>query len=156
MTSPTTDEATRAVRALYDDLIRAWNQSDARAFSTLFENQGICVGFDGSEYTSSSEIEASLKAIFKDHKVARYVTLVRDVRQIAPGTLLLRAVAGMVPPGGRKIKPERNAVQVLVASNKSGSWKIASYQNTPAQYDGRPDVSKALTEELTQELERTG
>jgi len=153
MTSQATDEAISAVRALYSDLLEAWNRSDARAFASFFETKCICVGFDGSEYTSSAEIESSLKAIFKDHPVARYVRIVRDVRQIAVGTLLLRAVAGMVPPGSREIKPERNAVQVLVASNSSGAWKITSYQNTPARYDGRPEMNEALTAELMRELQ---
>ena len=155
MTSQATDDAIRAVRALHGDLLEAWNRSDAHAFATLFKTKCVCVGFDGSEYTSAAEIESSLKAIFKDHQVARYVRIVRDVRQIAAGTLLLRAVAGMVPPGSHEIKPERNAVQLLVASNDSGSWKIASYQNTPAQYDGRPEMSEALTKELTRELEKS-
>lgn len=149
------EDSASAVRALYDDLIKAWNRSDARAFGALFEVQCLCVGFDGSEYASSAEIEASLETIFKDHKVASYIAIVREVREISPETLLLRAVAGMVPPGAHKIKPERNAVQVVIASNKSGSWKIASYQNTPAQYDGRPEMGKALTEELSRELTRT-
>jgi uncharacterized protein (TIGR02246 family) len=156
MTSQATDEATRAVRALYGDLLEAWNRSDARAFATLFETKCVCIGFDGSEYTSSAEVESSLEAIFKDHPVARYVSIVRDVRQIAVGTLLLRAAAGMVPPGKREIKSERNAVQLLVASNNSGAWKIASYQNTPARYDGRPEMSEALTEELMRQLQKSG
>jgi uncharacterized protein (TIGR02246 family) len=155
MASQAANEDISAVRALHGELLEAWNRSDARAFASLFEKKCVCVGFDGSVYTSSTEIESSLKAIFKDHKVASYVRIVRDVWPIAAGTILLRAVAGMVPPGSREIKPERNAVQLLVASNNSGTWKIASYQNTPARYDGRPEMGEALTEELTRELQKT-
>ena len=31
-------------------------------------------------------------------------------------------------------------------------WRIALYQNTPAQFHGRPELSRALTEELRQLL----
>jgi hypothetical protein len=31
-------------------------------------------------------------------------------------------------------------------------WHIAAFQNTRAQYIGRPDMSQALTEELRKEL----
>lgn len=72
MTSQVADENDRAVRVLYGTLIEAWNQSDARGFAALFEPQGVCIGFDGSEYTSTAEIESSLHAIFKAHKVARW------------------------------------------------------------------------------------
>jgi hypothetical protein len=54
----------------------------------------------------------------------------------------------MVPPGEEKIKPERNAVQSLIAVKENESWKIALFQNTPAQYHGSPEVSQALTNEL--------
>jgi uncharacterized protein (TIGR02246 family) len=156
MNSETTEQANMAVRALYENLLGAWNRADSRGFAALFEAQSVCVGFDGSTYTTAKEIETSLAAIFKDHQVARYVWLIRDAREIAPGTTLLRAEVGMVPPGGHEIKSERNAVQVLVASNRSGLWKIASFQNTPARYDGRPEKSKTLTEELMHELEKAG
>jgi hypothetical protein len=54
----------------------------------------------------------------------------------------------MVPPGEKKVKPERNAAQSLIAVKENETWKIALFQNTPAQYHGRPEVSQALTNEL--------
>jgi hypothetical protein len=54
----------------------------------------------------------------------------------------------MVPPGEKKVKPERNAVQSLIAVKENETWKIALFQNTPAQYHGRPEISQALTNEL--------
>jgi hypothetical protein len=54
----------------------------------------------------------------------------------------------MLPPGSRTIKPERNVIHVLVARQSDDRWLIASYQNTPARYDGRPEAVDALTAEL--------
>jgi len=59
-------------------------------------------------------------------------------------------VAGMVPPDGSSVKPERNAIQSLVAIAEDGAPRIALYQNTPAQFHGRP----ALVAQLTAELQR--
>jgi hypothetical protein len=62
---------------------------------------------------------------------------------------MLRAVAGMVPPGASEIKPEVNTIQVLVAvEDDDGAWKIAHFQSTPASFDGRPEAVAALTAEL--------
>ena len=86
---------------------------------------------------------------------ATYVTRVREVRPLADGVTLLRAVAGMVPPGTPALKPERNAIQSLVAVLDEGVPRIALYQNTPARFDGRPELGERLTAELTA-VHRTG
>jgi hypothetical protein len=33
-----------------------------------------------------------------------------------------------------------------------GKWRLAAFQNTRAQYIGRPDMSQALTEDLRKEI----
>jgi hypothetical protein len=45
-----------------------------------------------------------------------------------------------------------NAVQTLVAVRRDGAWQVAVYQNTPAAFHGRPELSQSLTEELRAEL----
>jgi uncharacterized protein (TIGR02246 family) len=141
-------EDERQIRDLYSKLLQAWNDNNASTFASLFLQDGICVGFDGSEYTAASEMEAGLAAIFKDHQVATYVWKVRNVKMLDNQVALLRGVASMVPPNGSDVMPERNAVQLLVVCKHDGSWRIASYQNTFARYDGRPVVAEALTDEL--------
>jgi hypothetical protein len=74
------------------------------------------------------------------------------VRLLSPDVAILRAVAGMVPPGESDINPEVNAVQTLVAVKQQNNWIIALFQNTPAAFHGRPELSERLTEELRQAL----
>jgi len=137
-----------AVRELHQALLRSWNSRDANKFAALFMKDGICVGFDGTEYCGAEEIASALAKIFHDHPVATYVWKIRDTKQIDDHTAILRAVAGMTPPGSRSIKPDRNVIHLLVARKHEGHWLIASYQNTPARYDGRPEAAEALTAEL--------
>jgi hypothetical protein len=54
----------------------------------------------------------------------------------------------MIPPGKDELNPDLNAVQSMVAARKNNKWEIALFQNTPAKYDGRPELQKKLTEEL--------
>jgi hypothetical protein len=63
--------------------------------------------------------------------------------------MLLRGVVGMVPPGQSALKSERNAVQSLVAVLEGGQPRIALFHNTPARFDGRPQLAEQLTAELT-------
>jgi uncharacterized protein (TIGR02246 family) len=150
MTALATDDEIQ-IRSLHKTLLQAWNERDARAFARCFTSECICIGFDGTAHTTSVEIEKALQAIFEGHDTASYVSKIRDVRRVDAATVLLRAVAGMVPSGVSIVKADRNAVQVLVASFTAGAWRIVSFQNTPAAYDGRTDESDRLTAEL-QEL----
>ena len=137
---------------LYHDLLEAWNRRDVGAFANQFTTDGSLVGFDGSTVNGRAEIESHLRPIFADHPTSAYIGKVREVRLLAPEAALLRAVAGMVPPGGSDINPAVNALQTIVAVKREGMWRIALFQNTPAQFHGRPELAQQLTEELRQLL----
>jgi len=141
-------ETDERVRAVHQALLDAWNRRDAAGFARLFTPDGESVGFDGSDMVGPAEMEATLGRIFADHPTARYVARVRTLREIAPGVAVLRAVVGMVPRGSSELIAAANAVQVLVAVKRDDGWRIASFQNTPAAYHGRPEAVQRLTEEL--------
>lgn len=136
------------VRALYLALLDGWNKQDADRFASLFTEDGGVVGFDGSPVDGRSAIQAHLHQIFADHRTARYVALVREVRFLGSEVALLRSAAGMIPPGQADINPAVNVIQSLVAVRLDGAWRIALFQNTPAQFHGRPEAAAALTGEL--------
>jgi len=141
-------DAESATRALYARLIETWNKRNARDYALLFASNGSIVGFDGSQVNGQMEIGAHVSEIFSHHQTASYVTIVREVRPIATDVTVLRANAGMVPPGKADINPEMNSIQSMVAARKSGKWEIALFQNTPAVFHERPELSKKLTDEL--------
>lgn len=120
--------------------------------AALFAKDGNLVGFDGSPVSGRAQIASHLGPIFASHRTAAYVAKVRSVRFLTPEVAVLRAVAGMVPPGQSDIHPPVNAVQTLVAAKDGGQWRIAVFQNTPAAFHGRPEMSEMLTEELRQVL----
>ena len=137
-----------AARQLYAQLLQAWDKRNARDYALLFASDASLIGFDGSQVNGQLEIGAHVSEVFSHHQTPRYVGIVRDVRSINPDASLLRANAGLIPPGKEDIDPALNAVQSLVAVRKGGVWKIALFQNTPAQFHMHPEQSKALTEEL--------
>jgi uncharacterized protein (TIGR02246 family) len=143
-----------AVAALYEALIGGWNETDADAFAAPFADDGTVIGFDGSELVGRRAIVAEMSRIFADHRPARYVSKVRTIELLGSDVLLLRAVVGMIPPNEAELHPDRNAWQTLVATRRDGRWQIVLFQNTPAQFHGRPDLAERLTDELTQLLRR--
>lgn len=140
------------IRALHRNLLDAWNARSASDFAALFTEDGNLVGFDGSPLNGRVQIETELRRIFEDHLTAAYVAKVREVRFLNSETVILRAVAGMVPHGQTELNPATNAIQTLAAAKSNGPWHIALFQNTPAQFHGRPEEAQRLTEELKQLL----
>lgn len=144
------------VEILYHKLLEAWNARDASAMARLYAPHGGQVGFDGSVANGPAEIEALMAPIFRDHPTARFVAKIREVRSLGANAAILRAVAGMITPGKHDIMPERNAIQTLVASLAlDGQWRVAMFHNTPARFDGRPQASIDLTEELRSVVDAT-
>lgn len=139
---------TSQIEHLHQKLLNSWNRQDAKSYASLFTENGSIVGFDGSQMNSRDEIESEIGRIFADHATATYVSKIREVRFLSPDIALLRAVAGMIPPGGKKINPAANAIQSLLAIKDMDRWQITHIHNTPAQFHGRPELVEALTREL--------
>ncbi|HJP86609.1 MAG TPA: SgcJ/EcaC family oxidoreductase [Gemmatimonadaceae bacterium] len=148
MTGTADNDWSAAARDLYSQLLEAWDKRNARNYALLFASDATLIGFDGSQINDQLQIGAHISEVFTHHQTPRYVGIVREVRSIAPDVSVLRANAGLIPPGKDDIDPALNAVQSLVAVKKGGAWKIALFQNTPAQFHMHPEQSKALTEEL--------
>lgn len=140
--------------SLYHAVLDAWNARDASSFAELFFDQAQLTGFDGSMLEGRAEIESSFARTFRDHSTPTHVGKVRSAIRLTEDVVLIRAVAGMVPPGQRDLDPELNAVQSLVAVRRDGRWRVAAFHNTPAAFHDRPAESDRLTSELRALLAR--
>ena len=129
-------------------LIEAWNRRSAADFGVLFEENGAVIGFDGSQMQEKAMIQGELEQIFREHVTAPYVTKIQSVRFLSADVAQVYAIAGMIPPGQSELNPALNTLQTLTAVRGAAGWRIAFYQNTPAQFHGRPVLVKAMTDEL--------
>lgn len=136
------------IETLYRNLLTAWNERQPAVYAGYFDTECQVIGFDGSQMSGPAEIEAALTGIFEHHMTSAYVAKVREVRALGPDSALLRAAAGLLPRGATAINPAVNSHQTLVAVRRGAAWRIALFQNTPAQFHGRPDLAQALTDEL--------
>lgn len=140
------------VVGLYESLLTAWNQREGDAMAATFAADGEMIGFDGSQLAGRSEIASEMNRIFADHETASFVWKVRNARAFGPDVALLRAVAGMVPPGQSDVNADLNTHHTILASRSDDAWRIVLFQNTPAQFHGRPELTERLTEELRRVL----
>jgi len=127
-TNPT-DEA--AVRALYQELMDAWNKGSGDAFAAVFTEDGDLVAFDGTHFKGREEIAPFHQELFdKWMKGSRLVGQVKDVRFLNPDVALMHAVGSTVMRGKSEPSPERDSIQTLGAVRQDGEWRLAAFQNT--------------------------
>ncbi len=148
--------ADQSTRALYRQLLQAWNDRDAVAMCALLALDGSMVGFDGSNFSGPDEVLKHLKPTLDTMPTPTYVASVREVRELGPDTTLLRAAAGMVPRGKGNINPALNALHLVVATRRDGEWRVAHFQTTPAAFHEKPEQSDAMSLELRTALHAGG
>ncbi len=144
-----------ALRALLDQLIDGWNRGSGEGFAAPFAEDADQVAFDGTRYRGRQEIATAHQQLFDRFlQGTRLVGKVTDIRMLTPDVALIHAIGGTVMPGETDIAPDRNSVQTLVAVKRDGNWRLTAFQNSRAEFMGRPDAAQALTAELRQLLEQ--
>ena len=140
------------VTLVYQHLLDSWNNQNARGMADLFASDGESIGFDGSQSIGQEEIFEHLASIFEHHRTAQFVSKVKSVRFLSQDVAILRAIAGMAPPEQTDINPSVNTHHTLIVQEIDGNWGIKLFQNTPAQFHGRPELVEQMTDELRQLL----
>lgn len=146
-------EDERAVRMLYSDLLRSWNSEDGERFASLFAEDGTIIIYDGTLLSGRAEIAAQFGTIFRRFDTPTFVQIVRKVRFISPDMAMLYGAVGMYSLPELLINPTLNAVQTLLAQRRGDSWRIAHFQNTRADFPGRPELVAAMTRALQREAD---
>ncbi|MDQ3339960.1 MAG: SgcJ/EcaC family oxidoreductase [Myxococcota bacterium] len=136
------------VEELYANLMEAWNKRDAKAFEDLFILDGDLVGFDGTQMHGQGMIREHLAKVFGDHPTLAYTYRITGVTQISTEVAIVRAIAGMIPPGAKDFDPKLHAIHRLTAVHRGGAYRVALFQNTPARFDGRPQEVEQMTADL--------
>jgi uncharacterized protein (TIGR02246 family) len=121
-----------AIRALEARQQEAWNHHDAKAYASLFAEDGDCVNVVGWWWKGRAEIEKKLTDayvyVFKESTLTitnvdiRFVTLdvaVAHVRWTMTGA---RTPSGLPVP--------QQGIQTHLLQRVGGQWLIAAFQNT--------------------------
>lgn len=146
----------KLITTLYFDWIISWNIQDASKMAALLTENCNMVGFDGSQMNGREQIYKEISNIFTHHKTPRFIGLVKEVRFLHERVALLRSNVGMIPRGQSALNPALNAVQTMIAKKDNGRWSIDVFQNTPAAFHGRPELSEGFSAELKEWGKKVG
>jgi uncharacterized protein (TIGR02246 family) len=134
--SQSPDEA--AVRALYQQMMDAWNKGSGDAYAAVFAEDGDLIGFDETHFRGRREIAPFHQRLFDTYlKGTRLVGQVASIKFLSPEVGLMHAIGGTVMRGKSIPSPERDSIQTLVATKGGGEWHLAAFQNTRLRLIGR-------------------
>lgn len=121
-----------AIRALETRQQEAWNHHDAKAYASLFAEDGDCVNIVGWWWKGRAEIENKLTDayvyVFKESTLTitnvdiRFVTLDVAVAHIRWTMTGARTPSGLPVP--------QQGIQTHLLQKVGGEWLIAAFQNT--------------------------
>ena len=123
-----------AIRELEKQQQAAWNQHDAKAYASLFSEDGDCVNVVGWWWKGRAEIEKKLTAAYAFVFRESVLTL-GDVDVKFPASEMAIAHVRWTMTGARTPqglpKPEQG-IQTQLLQKQKGKWLIIAFQNTNA------------------------
>lgn len=118
----------RAVTAVLDSIVAAWNAGDANAFGASFAEDATYVTFTGVTYRGREAIVRAHEELFRTHLSGVTLTQrILDLRWVAPD------VAVVITRGGTRkgAPPVRTAkTQTHVLACRDGRWEVVAFHNT--------------------------
>jgi uncharacterized protein (TIGR02246 family) len=141
------------IQKLYQKKIEGWNNGDGEKFAEPYTEDADYIGFDGTYLKGRQEIASFHQMLFdKFLSGSRLIGKIKSIRFLTSDVAVVVAIGGTIEAGQSNINPERNSIHTIIAiKHVNSKWFFTAFQNTRAQYLGRPDKVEELTRELEQE-----
>jgi uncharacterized protein (TIGR02246 family) len=133
-TSPTKGgaEDEKAIRAVLDRFVDAWNKHDAKAFAAVFAEDADFTNVAGTSARGRGAIEefhaAKFATIFKDSIQSIVAVRIRFVRPDVAAVEMEWKMTGAASPDGRQI-PVRHGLLNFTMTRDAGAWQILVMHN---------------------------
>jgi uncharacterized protein (TIGR02246 family) len=119
------------IRALYTQLIEAYNRGDATGAAASFAPDGALITGDATRYVTRAEIERYLfRLLAKLPKGTQFIATITDVRFAGSDIAVLTSEGGWLFPGESAISDKNQGIQTLVARKDKGTWRTVLFQRT--------------------------
>ncbi len=130
------DEA--AIRENVKQMESGWNAKSGPSFTKPFATDADYVIINGMHIRGHAEIEKGHQQIFDTiYKDTTVTLIIKQIRFLRPDVALVHVSGHRESP---QAELRADATMVMVMTKNDGSWKIASFQNTPVS--GPPPSSK--------------
>lgn len=129
---PFTSEKEKEVLGVPLRLVAAWAKNDVEAIVDVFTEDGVLI-LPGDVYKKGhDEIRPFLAAAFAGPFNGTGVTgKPADLRFAADDVAIIRTHGGVLAAGETEIEPELAVRSGWICVKRDGTWRLASYQNSP-------------------------
>lgn len=122
---------TAAVTALPGQIIKAWREHDANAFSRVFTENGTMI-LPGVMCQGRQEIKAFMTQAFEGpYKDTQVTGSPLSMQVLSTDAVVLITQGGVLSQGEQEVPGERAVRASWVALRTAHGWRLASYQNSP-------------------------
>src|SRR5262245_4109979 len=129
--SPSGEAREAPIRALYTQIVEAYNRGDATGAAAFFTPDGALITGNADRYVTPPEIERFLSQLHaKLPKGTQFISTVTDVRFAGPDVAALTSEGGWLFPGENTISDKNQGIQTLVALRREGTWRAVLFQRT--------------------------
>jgi uncharacterized protein (TIGR02246 family) len=126
------DDDQKAIRAVMDRFMDAWNKHDAHAFAALFAEDADFTNVAGRGATGRSQIEAFHAPVFATiFKISHQKYTDIKIRLIRPDVAAVDVhweMTGVLDPQGNP-RPDRNGLLNFTMVKDAGTWQIVVMHN---------------------------
>ncbi|CCH31208.1 SgcJ/EcaC family oxidoreductase [Actinosynnema sp. NPDC047251] len=121
-----------AIAALPQRMIAGWALHDASAIADLFTEDGVMI-LPGLYRKGRNEIREFMAAAFEGpYRGTTVAGTPLDLRLFGPDFGILVTEGGVLAPGDTEVTAERAIRGSWVVVKQDGEWRLATYQNSPA------------------------
>ncbi|MBF6298060.1 SgcJ/EcaC family oxidoreductase [Nocardia amamiensis] len=129
MTDQTATDAAQ-IRALFQDLMRAWTANDAAAYAALFTEDSDYVSYDGTRAIGRAEHQRNHDKLFRGVLAgSALVGDVESIRFVTPDVAILHGTASVLMPWRSRLPKRRLSRQTLVLVCTPGGWRVSAIHN---------------------------
>jgi uncharacterized protein (TIGR02246 family) len=136
----THEQDTTELRALVDQMYRAWDRNDAAAYAAFFTEDSDYVAFDGTRLRGRAANEAlhakQFAGVLRGTRIAGEVD---DIRFLGDDVAVLHTHGAVLFPWQQATPRTRASIQTMVATRTADGWRFSAFHNTrvrPIPQDG--------------------
>jgi uncharacterized protein (TIGR02246 family) len=125
-----------AIKAVLENLYRAWDAGDADAFVADYTEDATAI-MPGTRRTSREEVRQGMAQGFASYlKGSTNTDKLESIRFLGDSAAVAVSETSLRFPGETEVPAERTVHATWVLEKRGGAWLIAAYHNSPAVLPG--------------------
>lgn len=130
-TTPPQPSDDKEIQNLFQHMLDAWTNGDAKAYVEYFTEDADYVSFDGNRaigrQASADEHDLLFRGVLRGSAL---VGDIQSIRYITPDVAIVHATGSVLMPWRSKLPKKRQSLQTIIALRTNEGWRFTAFHNT--------------------------